>query len=197
MCAATLRGILDAEAAAQRAAAVAAVAATEGAEALASLRGLDRAAVHAVIAAAFKAADADGSGTLDANQVETVLRSLVEDDSGVSIQIPSKAVTAMMSALDTDGDGAVQYNEMVDFFVDVLLHVERQAAVGTSLEAAKARAAGADAAAAAAQADARAAAAAQAAASAAAAAALVEADVAGALAAITVGGLYALAESSC
>ena len=172
--------ILDAEAAARRAEAVAAIAATEGAAALAGLRALDRSAVHALLAAAFAEADADGSGTLERDEVETVLRGLVSDD----IAIPPKAVTAMMSALDADGDGAVRYGEMVEFFCDVLLHVEREAAVGASLEQARRRAAEAEAASQAAADDAKASAAAAEAAKTARDAALVEADLADALGAL-------------
>ena len=41
--------------------------------------------------------------------------------------MPENAATAMIRALDADGDGVVRYHELVDFFVDVLLHAERGA----------------------------------------------------------------------
>jgi len=85
-----LWSMLDGETAARRSAAVAAVAATEGSQALAALRGMDRSVVYAVLASAFKEADADGSGTLELEEVETVLRGLVDDGSG-GVAIPPKA----------------------------------------------------------------------------------------------------------
>ena len=106
---------------------------TESAEALASLPGVDRSLAHAVIGAAFKAADADGSGTLDRGEV-TVLRSFVGSSAGGSggLTIPPKARRRCWRA-GRRRRRRVQYAEMVDFFCDVLLHVERSAAVDATL----------------------------------------------------------------
>ena len=53
--------------------------------------------------------------------------------------MPENAATAMIRALDADGDGVVRYHELVDFFVDVLLHAERERAVRAALESARRR----------------------------------------------------------
>ena len=55
------------------------------------------------------------------------------------------AMSMSMRCVDVDGDGVVKYNELVDFFCDVMMHMERGARVRAALDAAKRRSAAADA----------------------------------------------------
>ena len=61
-----------------------------------------------------------------------------------SITPPMRVAMSMsMRCVDVDGDGVVKYNELVDFFCDVMMHMERGARVRAALEAAKRRSAAA------------------------------------------------------
>ena len=55
------------------------------------------------------------------------------------------AMSMSMRCVDVDGDGVVKYNELVDFFCDVMMHMERGARVRAALDAAKRRSNAADA----------------------------------------------------
>jgi len=63
-----------------------------------------------------------------------------------SITPPMRVAMSMsMRCVDVDGDGVVKYNELVDFFCDVMMHMERGARVRAALDAAKRRSNAADA----------------------------------------------------
>ena len=44
------------------------------------------------------------------------------------------AMSMSMRCVDVDGDGVVKYNELVGFFCDVMMHMERGARVRAALD---------------------------------------------------------------
>ena len=134
-----LRGMLDAAEAERRDVAVATFAATEGAKVIAELRHRDRSTLRALLAEAFTAADEDESGALDRDELQNVLLALARRK---EVTPPMRAAMSMsMRCVDVDGDGAVKYGELVDFFCDVAGHMERGARVRAALDASERRAA--------------------------------------------------------
>ena len=134
-----LRGMLDAAEAERRDVAVATFAATEGAKVIAELRHHDRSTLRALLSEAFTAADEDGSGALDRDELQNVLLALARRR---EITPPMRAAMSMsMRCVDVDGDGVVRYGELVDFFCDVVGHMERGARVRAALDASERRAA--------------------------------------------------------
>ena len=133
-----LRGMLDAAEAERRDVAVATFAATEGAKVIAELRHHDRSTLRALLAEAFTAADEDDDGALDRDELQNVLLALARRR---EITPPMRAAMSMsMRCVDVDGDGVVRYGELVDFFCDVMGHMERGARVRAALEASERRA---------------------------------------------------------
>ena len=86
------------------------------------LHGLDMDMFKNVLRAAFEEADADNSGTLDSVEILHV----VEMMSASSLQLDPHEISSLMAAVDTDHSGTVEYNELVDFFYDVLKHLNRE-----------------------------------------------------------------------
>jgi Ca2+-binding EF-hand superfamily protein len=95
------------------------LAATEGAD---LLHGLDHETVKSILLATFQEADADQSGTLDAVELLDLVKALGTSD----LQLTSPEINSLLASIDTDGDGAVDYVELVDFMIDVLTHVQRE-----------------------------------------------------------------------
>ena len=83
---------------------------------------LDASTIKEVIRHAFHEADVDGNGTLDPEEMRTVLQALGSGELALS---PGE-INAMIAAIDSDEDGAVEYEELVDFLFDVLSHLERE-----------------------------------------------------------------------
>ena len=81
---------------------------------------LDASTIKEVIRHAFHEADVDGNGTLDPEEMRTVLQALGSGELALS---PGE-INAMIAAIDSDEDGAVEYEELVDFLFDVLSHLE-------------------------------------------------------------------------
>ena len=84
---------------------------------------LDPDAIKATIAAAFQAADANGDGVLDQKEVTAALTSLGAGE----LQLKPNEINAMVAAVDADDHGMVEYGELADFLIDVLMHLEREA----------------------------------------------------------------------
>lgn len=83
---------------------------------------LDASTIKEVIRHAFHEADVDGNGTLDPEEMRTVLQALGSGELALS---PGE-INAMIAAVDSDEDGVVEYEELVDFLFDVLSHLERE-----------------------------------------------------------------------
>lgn len=114
-----LYSLIDGEEQTQRIQAINQMAMTEGAE---LLHGLDMEMFKNVMRAAFEEADKDKSGYLDSVEILHV----VEMMSTSSLALEPHEVTSLMAAVDTDQSGTVSYNELVDFFYEVLKHLNRE-----------------------------------------------------------------------
>jgi len=102
-----------------RVAAVEHLSATEGAN---YLRGLSTDEVKAVLHEAFQECDKDGSGTLTVLEVRDALLELGEGH----LPLSDKDMTAIMTAIDDDENGVVDYAELVTFVYDLLDHLDRE-----------------------------------------------------------------------
>lgn len=118
--------LVDTESQELRVKAVNQLAATEGAD---LLHGLDHETVKNILLATFQEADADRNGTLDANELLVLVKSLGTSD----LQLTTPEISSLLATIDTDGDGVVEYTELVDFMADVLNHVNRERYVSSSL----------------------------------------------------------------
>eukprot|EP00873_Tetraselmis_striata_P003997 jgi/Tetstr1/424261/TSEL_014830.t1 len=101
-----------------RVAAVEQLAQTEGAN---FLRGLSVDDVKTILRGAFTDADVDESGTLTADEISSVLRAL-----GDTLPLQERDINAVMSAIDDDENGVVDYLELVNFVYDLLDHLDRE-----------------------------------------------------------------------
>lgn len=101
-----------------RVAAVEHLSQTEGAN---FLRGLSVDDVKSLLRKAFEDADADNSGTLTPDEIGSVLRALGED-----LPLQERDINAILSAIDDDENGVVDYLELVNFVYDLLDHLDRE-----------------------------------------------------------------------
>ena len=115
--------MVDSSKQALRVEAVSKISAASGARKLMESAVLDPDAIKATIAAAFQAADANGDGVLDQKEVTAALTSLGAGE----LQLKPNEINAMVAAVDADDDGMVEYGELADFLIDVLMHLEREA----------------------------------------------------------------------
>ena len=83
----------------------------------------DPGSVKKYIRNAFEAADMDGDGVLDREEVIAVLRGFADGE----LRLSGRQVNALVAAVDADANGKVEYSELVDFLFDVLAHLEREA----------------------------------------------------------------------
>jgi len=111
--------MVDLDSQTQRVSAIKQMALTEGAD---LLHGLNAETVKQVMLAAFKEADVDGSGELDQKEILDVLQALGAGE----LQLSGSEVNALIAAVDVDGDGFINYNELIDFMYDVLTHLNRE-----------------------------------------------------------------------
>ncbi|KAK9803990.1 hypothetical protein WJX72_011083 [[Myrmecia] bisecta] len=88
-----------------------------------AMRSMNPGQIKELMLAAFKEADVAASGTLSRDETITVLLSLGASELALS----TSEVNALISAIDGNEDGQVQYAEVVDFMYDVLAHLEREA----------------------------------------------------------------------
>ncbi|GHP04881.1 hypothetical protein PPROV_000363300 [Pycnococcus provasolii] len=89
------------------------------------MRGLSQESVKEIMAFAFEQADADKSGYLDRAEMMTCLESLGSTD----LALRPHEIRAIANAIDENEDGRVSYKELLDFMLDILMHIEREAYV--------------------------------------------------------------------
>jgi len=103
-----------------------------------TLRGLDRDTVMAILEGAFQRADADQSGTLEKDEVFSVLEDLAREE----LPLTMGEIEALEKALVGDGTRSVSYSEFLGTMFSVLLRhqaAESQRGAGARPSAAKAR----------------------------------------------------------
>ncbi|GMH81555.1 hypothetical protein TrST_g5594 [Triparma strigata] len=71
------------------------------------IRGVD---VQEEIASAFRSFDDDGSGTIDASELKSILTQI--DD-----KLSADDIKAMMAEADVDGDGSINYEEFANMLI--------------------------------------------------------------------------------
>ena len=125
-----LQGMLDAAEAERRDVAVATFAATEGAKVIAELRHHDRSRSGRCSRRRSRRLTRTSTRST-ATSFKSVLLALARRR---EITPPMRAAMSMsMRCVDVDGDGVVRYGELVDFFCDVMGHMERGARVRAAL----------------------------------------------------------------
>mmetsp|Transcript_24217 Transcript_24217/g.48164 ORF Transcript_24217/g.48164 Transcript_24217/m.48164 type:complete len:160 (-) Transcript_24217:76-555(-) len=72
------------------------------------IRGVD---VEKEIASAFRSFDQDGSGTIDAPELEKILRDIDE-------KLTPEDIQNMMAEADVDGDGQINYTEFANMLIE-------------------------------------------------------------------------------
>ena len=77
--------------------------------------------VKAALQSAFQAVDVDQKGWLTLDEVYEVLQMFGTD----TVQLEPYQINAMVSAVDENDDGMVEWEELVDFVYDVLMHLDR------------------------------------------------------------------------
>jgi len=92
---------------------------TEGAH---LLHNLEPAELRGMMLEAFRAVDEDAVGALAPDQVYDVLQELGNGD---MLKLSNEDVNSMLAAVDENDDGFVEYEELVDFIIDVLMHLDR------------------------------------------------------------------------
>lgn len=63
------------------------------------------------IASAFRSFDQDGSGTIDASELEEILR-------GIDDNLGQEDIQNMMAEADVDGDGQINYAEFANMLIE-------------------------------------------------------------------------------
>ena len=112
--------MLDTVAQEERVEAIEQMARTEGAS---LLRGFSQDTVMDIMMAAFKEADKDESGFLDRAELNSVLQALGSSN----LSLSGNEIAMLMSAVDENEDGMVEYGELVEFMFSALCHLEREA----------------------------------------------------------------------
>uniref|UniRef100_A0A061SBG2 Radial spoke protein 7 n=1 Tax=Tetraselmis sp. GSL018 TaxID=582737 RepID=A0A061SBG2_9CHLO len=102
-----------------RIAAVGQLSQTEGAR---YLRGLSLDETRETLQRAFQEADADGNGTLTLAEIVHVLNAMGTDQ----LHLTQRDINAIMSAIDDDENGVVDYKELSLFVSDLLDHLDRE-----------------------------------------------------------------------
>eukprot|EP00741_Cyanophora_paradoxa_P007537 tig00001154_g7290.t1 len=100
-----------------RAVAIANLAALEDAE---LMRGIDQGTFENALMAEFAASDPDGSGTVTRGEFKGAL------ESG-AVQLSGKEVNTLLSAVDVDAAGRINYTEFVSYAYGILVHMAREA----------------------------------------------------------------------
>lgn len=86
------------------------------------MRDLTREQVEEVMMEAFVAADADGSGSLDREEMYGVLRAVGSEKLGLD----DRQIAGIMAAADEDGDGTVDYGELTRLMFEILSQMARE-----------------------------------------------------------------------
>lgn len=89
-------------------------------DSIAFLSELDYTMLHQILTDSFKEADTEGTGELTYDQVVDVINDLSWES------LSTYHISAMLAAIDTDGNGMVDWQELANFLCDVLEHVERE-----------------------------------------------------------------------
>jgi len=110
--------LMDTSKAADKAKAMETLAQTDGAE---MLHGMSGDEIKEALQGAFNAVDTDGKGWLTPDEVFDVLRMMGTD----SLNLSEWEMNSLMAAVDENDDGMVEWEELVDFIYDVLMHLDR------------------------------------------------------------------------
>ena len=113
-------GMIDFDAQRRRAEAVTQLASEDGDIAL--LRDLSAEQIEEVMMAAFLAADADGSGSLDRMEMYAVLKLAGVEKLGLN----DRQIAGIMAVADEDGDGCVDYCELTRLMFETLQQMARE-----------------------------------------------------------------------
>jgi Ca2+-binding EF-hand superfamily protein len=70
---------------------------------------------------AFTAVDTEGKGWLTPDQVYDVLRMMGTEQ----LELSDWELNSLMASVDENDDGMVEWEELVDFVYDVLMHLDR------------------------------------------------------------------------
>jgi Ca2+-binding EF-hand superfamily protein len=110
--------LVDLSAQKEKAAAIANLSNTDGAY---MLHGMSGDQIKEALQGAFQEADTEGKGYLFPDQVYDVLQMMGTGDLGLSDQ----EINGLLAAVDENDDGVVEWEELVDFMYDVLMHLDR------------------------------------------------------------------------
>lgn len=110
-------GMFDASAMKNRLAAIQKLADNDS---IAELAALDYATLKRLLQGVFQDADTEGVGELTYDQVVDCINSLSWE------YLSPYHISTMISAIDADGNGMVNWQELANFLCDVLEHVERE-----------------------------------------------------------------------
>merc|ERR1711988_704697 len=106
----------------EKAVAIANLSNTDGAQ---MLHGMTGEQIKDILRAAFQEADVEGKGYLFPDQVYDVLQMMGTGELGLS----GAEINSLLASVDENDDGVVEWEELVDFVWDVLLHLDRDQVV--------------------------------------------------------------------
>ncbi|KAG1679795.1 hypothetical protein FOA52_012706 [Chlamydomonas sp. UWO 241] len=95
------------------------------ADGIAAMSTMDVDKLRETLRGLFEQADAGGSGSLYEDDVLRVLQALGAHDFGM--ELSEMQMRAMFTAIDTDANGLVDWQELVTFICDAIEHLEREA----------------------------------------------------------------------
>ena len=110
--------MMDSSKAAERAKAMETMAQTDGAQ---MLHGMSGDEIKEALQTAFTAVDTEGKGWLTPDQVYDVLRMMGTEQ----LELSDWELNSLMASVDENDDGMVEWEELVDFVYDVLMHLDR------------------------------------------------------------------------
>ena len=114
--------LMDSQKTTDKAAAIENLAKTEGAM---MLHGMSGDEVKTALQGAFQAVDTEEKGWLTPDQVYDVLQMMGTGELGLS----GAEINSLLASVDENDDGVVEWEELVDFVWDVLLHLDRDQVV--------------------------------------------------------------------
>ena len=107
----------------EKANAIANLSNTDGAQ---MLHGMTAEGIKQILRTSFEEADTEGKGYLFPDQVYDLLQMMGAGELGLS----SAEINALLASVDENDDGVVEWEELVDFVWDVLLHLDRDQVIG-------------------------------------------------------------------
>lgn len=69
------------------------------------------------LAEAFKHFDKDGNGTIEREELNYILKK-VQDTTGIETELDDATVDAIWNAIDVNGDGVLNYEELADYITE-------------------------------------------------------------------------------